>query len=273
MSAKPIEIQEELTRLLQKIFICMQDIAPLFLDPFIIESIEDNLILYRILTNYFGPNGKQPIPYAHQQLTSIRQVRNQIIHGRNTHPGALIKLYESISVLAKVIYYLGNDNDKLVSSKQMITNQLVHIADEWKRILKTKCGYCFPDIPDIIKIEKGNIALQNSPLPTPTLETNIAEQKFVSTKESTPTPASVPKNTVLHGYNSLEGTISNIKADYMTVMKGKRLIILDGKYKNASATFTGWNGNNCFVTIDNVGKRAIPLNRNIKLFLEDNLKV
>lgn len=245
----------------------MEEIAPLFLEPWIIESIDDNLVLFKIMTNYFGSKGRKNIPYVHQHLTSIRQVRNHVFHKRATSPAALIRLYESFTVMAEVVQFLGDD--EATEPRQALIFRIISIAEEWKRILVTKCGYCFPPIRKVIKIDAekpkaiatssgGTIAsLQTLPSPTINSEDNVAVQNLDSPKK------------IIESDGVFEGTIASFKPKYQAQLKDKRLTILDGKYAGHNGSFGTWNGTNCFITIDNIGRRAISIYKRIRVVWHD----
>lgn len=262
MAANIDKVQEKLAGMLSRAFLCMQKVAPLFLDRFVVESIEDNLLFFRMLTNYFGPSGKRPVPYIHQHLTNIRQVRNQIVHCRVTGARVLVRLHESLLVFAEAVRYLENED-----TKGALSAPIVQIAMEWKRILAAECGYCFPDVPDIIRMEKvtahnisrrdvGKLAtLQISHLPATRIEANIAQQSVASANDET------------LGEQYVEGTLAELKSKYMTVMKNKRVVILEGIHTGKSGKFVTWNGTNCYVELENTGRRAISLLKRAGLFL------
>jgi hypothetical protein len=93
-------------------------------------------------------------------------------------------------------------------------------------------------------------------------ESRIEKPIPVSRRKSAP---SIGRRQVDTDLSFLDNTIELIKQTDTSLLKDKRVTILDGKYSGKEATFLRYSGNVTWFAIDDVGDRALTLQRRLRV--------
>jgi hypothetical protein len=241
-----------------------------------IYQIVDNIYLYYPEIHYLY-NG--PDIYYRLKILSTNQtrfinltkylfkLRNVVIHNRHLDIGLIQKItFELIKIFESEYNMLIHIDDSIFNSINSMISVFKKFIKEWNKIygfIITESQY------KIVNFDAGLIGKIETP-------NNVNKEKIIGKIE---TPNNVNKEKIIE---KIEIPINDNKKEFITdekegtfkffrsngwreLLKGRTILILEGKWIDNTAIFIGWNGTICNILLSDEKRISICIDKKIRI--------